>query len=360
MKISRALFADALSHAARVAPPRPGIPVAQCVRLEAVDGSLRVAAFDFATFLDLTVECVGNLPPICVNAARLSEVISSALSDTAEVELADERLNIVAGRGRRSLATIPADQFPEPEFKADATLALSADRLRDVIQFTASSAASPDDTTKPGLSGIHFVTKDGTLKAVATDRFNLTLIDVAPTKEQVEFTLGTKAAEMVAQLASGPITALLGERAAVFQWDGGSLRGPLLEDDFVPYEKAIASDFEAEATIEAKALHRALRAVQPLGADDRLSRSKRLKITLNGHGTIATSSYDGEATEEFEADWSGDTELVIGVASSRLEKMLRCFGDAVLTLKFNGPQEPFLIEAAGKPDRLGLLFPMHA
>lgn len=357
--LNRAAFSNALTAAARVAGIRSGIPVAQCIRMETKDGELLLSATDFDHWVDLSVGCEGELEPVCVHAGRLSEIMAAALSDTVEMQMDGSRLAVRVGRGRRSFATIAANDFPRPELETQTTITLDSEALKEAIQFTLPSAAASDDVTKRGLAGIHLVTRDGILKAVATDRFNLNLIDVAKVDAEIEATIGLKAAELlVSLLPAGQIRADLSSRAILFSWPGGCLRGPLLEDDFVPFERAIAEQFQSTASVDGKAMRNALKAVRPMGEDDRLSRSKRMKLTLNGHGTLSTNSQEGEAVEEFECDWDGEGELVLGVAASRLDKMLGCFGDSVLTVKFNGPRDPFVFEAAAKPDRLGVLFPM--
>lgn len=359
--VDRAALAGALSIAARVAGLRHSIPVAQTVRLEAGDGMLRLSATDFEHWAELSVAAEGEIGPICVHAGRIAELMGAIVADEATISLDDSRLKVTAGRGRHSLAIISASDFPRPEFTAESIFEIDAAALSEAIRFTLPAAAAAEDTTKPGLAGVRFVSRSGILKAVSTDRFNLMMIDVAPIAAEVEATIGTKGLELVVQLMpSGPITVGFTDKAVMFSWLGGSLRSPLLQDPYVPFEKAIADQFTSQASVEAKSLLQAMKAVRPLGQDDRMSRSKRLKLTLSSHGSLSANSPEGEAIEEFPADWDGEGEFVMGLAASRLEKMLRGFGDGVLTLKLNGPLDPFVVEAAAKPDRLGVLFPMYA
>lgn len=356
--LNRSAFATALSAAARVAGIRSSIPVAQCVRMEAKDGLLELSATDFDHWLDLSIPCDGELEPVCVHAGRLSEVMAAALSEGVDMKMDSNRLEVRVGRGRRNFATVPAQDFPRPELETEIHFELNAETFKEAIQFTLPAAAPTDDVTKRGLAGIHLVTRDGQLKAVATDRFNLNVIDLAKVDAEIEATIGLKAAEIAASLLpAGDITVDMSSRAILIAWPGGRLRGPLLEDAFVPFERVFAESYTGTACVEGKTFLDALRAVRPLGEDDKHSRSKRIKLSLNGCGTLTANSSDGEAVEEFQVDWNGD-ELTLGVAVSRLDRMLRCFGDSVLTVKFNGPRDPFVFEAAAKPDRCGVLFPM--
>lgn len=243
LTISRSTLAEALNACARVAAIRSGIPVAQCVHMEAANGSLHLSATDFDHWLELSVACEGTLEPICVHAGRLSEVMAAALSEDAKIELVDSRLEVRVGRGRRNLATISANDFPRPDLEVQTSFELDADALREAIQFVSPSAAPSDDVTKRGLAGVHLHTRDGILKAVCTDRFNLMLIDIGKVESEVTATIGLKAAEFAAQLVpTGTVKVEMSPRAIVLTWDGGRLRGPLLEDDFIPYERVMRAD----------------------------------------------------------------------------------------------------------------------
>lgn len=360
--VNRAAFAEATATAARIAALRSTIPIGQSAKLHASEGKLTISATDFDHWLDLSIECEGDLEPICVHAGHLSDAAGTLAAETFGLKIEESSLKIAGGRGRRSLPTISAADFPERKFEAETKVTLASSGFRDALAFALPHAASPADVTMNGVAGLHLFTVDGKLKAMGTDKLTLALIDIAESSQPIAVTITPKLAEFAARLTDDEIILGISERTAEVRWKSGRILGPLITGSADPVRMMnhiLNTPWNGVASMEAKTLLQALRAVQGLGEDDLLSRSHRVKMTLNGTGTLSTSSRDGSATEEFEADFDGTDEFNIGFASIRMERVLRGFGDQVVTVGLLDAATPMKFEAAGKTDRLALLFPMR-
>lgn len=330
------------------------------LRISAVNGRLTVSATDMEHWLDLTVDCSGELDPVCVHAKRFHDVAASIIGELIGIQLEGSALKIYAGKGRRSLATIPAKDWPERHFEATSSVTIEADRLRDCFGFTGPNVASFGDLTKQHMSGVHLATEGGKLKAFGSDAFNLTVVEIADCKDTFGATISPKSVETVSRLAKGGVQVNANASASEFRWEDGRIIGPLIMGDY-PRElmgKAFAREYTSSVSVEAKELLRAIRSVRAVGFQDRLSRSTGIKLVLNGTASLQTEAPEGSAEQEFAADWQ-DGEQIIGFAAARMERLLGCFDDDVLTIGILEPTLPMKIEAAGKSDRMALLYPMR-
>lgn len=357
--VERAPLATAVSALAKLSNDRR-------VRLRIVKGNLCMSATDDRTWLHLTIPANGELDDVCVSGVRLNDVVASFSVELLGFQIDGQTLRIHGGKGKRTLPIMPAEEFPDPEFEGELLLTLDADKLREVLAFTLPHVPSPDDLVLAGCSGVFFFADNGRLKAVGTDKSDLSLIDVVDIESSLPpFIIPKRLAETVVSTVNGGVEISLSERAMEFRWLGGVLRGQLLEDPF-PLELLlrgvrahVAMEGAFPVSVEAKALKAALRGVRALGEVDRGSSGKRVCMTLNGTATLSTASQEGSADEEFAADLSDARELQIGFSSSRMERVLQGFGDRVLNIKMRDAISPMKFEAAGLPDRTALLFPMR-
>lgn len=345
------------------------------VRIRAFKGHLIMAATDRKTWLHLTMEASGDLDPICVKGSRLNDAVSSFSLDLIGLKVEGRSIFIHGGKGKRTLPITDAAEFPDPEFNGKLIATLEADALRKALDFTLPHVPSTDDLSKSHVAGVFLFTEGGKLKAIGTDGSQIAMIDVVDSGESVEVAIPGPLAELAHRAVSGKVELSLSKRALELRWNGGAIRGQLLEKP-VPMEilasrtkYALSHSKEGEepfsVSVEGSAFRSALRAVQGFGEVDHGSRGRRVKLTLNGTATLSTASAEHSAEEPVPMDLSEARDIEIGFSSSRMERVLRGFGDRVLTVSVLGmepkaglPDRVMKFEAAGLPDRVALLFPM--
>jgi DNA polymerase III sliding clamp (beta) subunit (PCNA family) len=356
--IEREPLLAALSAASRLASNKHW----EELQIGAGGGFLRVAATDGEHWITLDVPCSGDMDAVCVHASRLNDVVAALPGDLIGFNVEGPYLKIHSGKGRRSLTLATATAIPEREFKASATVKVEAGALREALAFTAPSAADQSDPTKWQWAGVRFETRAGELRLFATDRHNLAVASLCASKEQIGATISPKLAETVVKLGYGEVEIGFSERAVQCRWPGGQIIGPLIDGPWIPLD-ALYGVLEGERSlsfgVESKELLAAVRSVRPIGFFDRGSRSTGIKLTLNGKATLSTQAPEGTTEQEFDADYDGE-EYQTGFAAARMERVLNAFGDAVLTvaiLDTNGKALRF--EAAARPDRVALLYPMQ-
>lgn len=356
LTIEREPLTAALSAISRLATNKSW----ETVRLSSAAGHLHLCGTDGEHWLYLAVPCSGELATVCVHAQRLHDVIAALPGELVGFQIEGSDLKLAAGKGRRSLR-LASSEFPEREFDGEAAITIDAAPLREALAFTVPSIAEQSDPTKWQWAGVRFETFGGKLKLFGTDKHNLAIADLCDCTAEVGATITPKASEAVSRLIHGDVEIRFTARAAQFAWDGGKLIGPLIDGPWIPLDQLfglVDGETDLSFTVEAKELLGAVRSVRPIGFFDRGSRSTGIKLTLNGSAKLSTEAAEGSTEQEFNVDYEGD-EFTTGFAAARMERVLTGFGDAVLSVGvLKRAQGAMRFDAAARPDRIALLYPM--
>ena len=179
MKLSthREALLQPLSQVIGVVERRQTLPVLANFLLRAEGDRLQVTGTDLE--VELIASCSADVQQageITVPARKLLD-ICRALPDGTEVHLSvdGEQANLKAGRGRFTLSTLPASEFPETDaVEVLQSFEVDADKLKTLIDKTAFSMANQD--VRYYLNGLLLdFMEDGKLRAVATDGHRLSM-----------------------------------------------------------------------------------------------------------------------------------------------------------------------------------------
>ena len=178
--IERATLLKSLGHVQSVVERRNTIPILSNVLMEARDdGSLRLMATDLDLQVDESVPAnVSQAGATTISAHTFFDIVRK-LPEGSQVELsaAEGKMQVVAGRARFNLSTLPRDDFPViAEGELPTRFELPAATLREIIEKTRFAISSEE--TRYYLMGIFFHVVDDQMRAAATDGHRLARITV--------------------------------------------------------------------------------------------------------------------------------------------------------------------------------------
>ena len=178
--IERATLLKSLGHVQSVVERRNTIPILSNVLIEAKDdGSLRLMATDLDLQVDESVPAqVAQAGATTVSAHTFFDIVRK-LPEGSQVELsaAEGKMQVVAGRSRFNLSTLPRDDFPViAEGELPTRFELPAQTLRQIVDKTRFAISSEE--TRYYLMGIFLHVADEKLKAAATDGHRLARVTV--------------------------------------------------------------------------------------------------------------------------------------------------------------------------------------
>ena len=178
--IERAVLLKSLGHVQSVVERRNTIPILSNVLIEArEDGSIRLMATDLDLQVDESVPANVTQPGATTVSAHTLFDIVRKLPEGSQVELtaAEGKMQVVAGRSRFNLSTLPRDDFPViAEGELPTRFELPAATLRQIIEKTRFAISTEE--TRYYLMGIFLHVVDDQLRAAATDGHRLARVTV--------------------------------------------------------------------------------------------------------------------------------------------------------------------------------------
>ena len=368
LTIDRNRFFGVLGHVQSVVERRNTIPILSNVKIEAVDGEVRLRAtdMDLEVLESLAAEVAGE-GATTVPAHTLYDIVRK-LPDGAAIRFDDgggEKLILDCARSRFTLASLPIEDFPVMSAgEMGWQFQLHAKDLRSLIDRTRFAISTEE--TRYYLNGIylHAAKQAGVevLRAVATDGHRLASVQVplpAGAAGMPGVIVPRKCVSELRKLldeAPGEITVALSETKIRFGFGAAVLTSKLIDGTFPDYERVIPTQNDKQLDVNCKEFREAVDRVSAIASD----RSRAVKLAL-ADGTLvlwASSPEHGTATEELAVTYQGDA-MEIGFNSRYLLDIAQQIeGDSARFLMADAAS-PTVLQELGDANAIYVLMPMR-
>lgn len=362
--IERATLLKSLSHVQSVVERRNTIPILSNVLIEArEDGSIRLMATDLDLQVDESVPANVSTPGATTVSAHTLFDIVRKLPEGSQVELdaAEGKMHLSAGRARFHLATLPRDDFPViAEGDLPTRFELPAATLRQIIDKTRFAISTEE--TRYYLMGIFLHIADDQLKAAATDGHRLARVTVAkpdgadgmpdvivPRKCVAELRKLLDELEGTVEVSMSPTKIRFGLGSAV-------LTSKLIDGTFPDYNRVIPTANDKLLKLDPKSFAQGVDRVSTIASE----KTRAVKIMLDRDKVTlsVTSPEAGTATEELAADYGADG-LEIGFNARYLLDILGEIDGDTVEVHLADAAAPTLLRENDKSDALYVLMPMR-
>ncbi|MGD8956898.1 MAG: DNA polymerase III subunit beta [Chromatiaceae bacterium] len=305
-----------LQQVVGVVERRQTLPILANVLISVKDNDLSLTATDLEVELKTRtkVQCSGEFE-FTLPARKLMD-ICKALPESAalSLEVEGDKAVLRSGRGRYTLGTLPAQDYPSIEpTQASETFSLPAGAIKRLIERTQFAMAQQD--VRYYLNGLLLEIRPGRVRAVATDGHRLALCD-APFTEAIgmdlQVILPRKAVIELGRLLDDP------DAEAQLEISGSHLRlhqGPisfttkLIDGRFPDYERVMPSGDTSLMLADRDTLRQALARTAILSNEK--YRGIRFRLSQGMLHLQAHNPEQDEAEEELEVDYRG-AEMTIG------------------------------------------------
>lgn len=326
MSMNASELAKKLSPAAKIVSPRSGIPIAQCLKIEAG----RVVGSDWSSWLTVDAPEL-DLPTMCVNADMLMRALANAGDGDATIEASEGSVVVKCGRRRITIPTLPADEFPMP-----ATIGEPIIQYRGKALANAIARSAPMASTNESLFHLCGVSLYGGC-AVAADNASGCEVTVdgldAPDDGSVILP------RHVLPLISGEIDLSCDGRIAEIAMDGRSLVTRLVDGTFPDYRRVMPTDAQDVASFSATALLASAKAAVATIPEN----GGRL-ATLRSDGTsVALIGRGGTFEDGIGADVARD--FAVGINVAKLAGILEALGDVEVQWSGDDVSKPQMLVA---------------
>lgn len=358
-RCERDVLVEAVIAAGRAASPKAQLRVLSGLRFDLHGDRLRVTGSDLELTVTIDLEVAGSDDGVAVLPAKLvTDIIRNLEPGAVEVDTAPDRSRISGGRSEFTLNSIPHDQFPTPsELEGERVTvagAQFADGLRQVV-----GAASTDESRKV-LTGVLLAAEPDGLRMVSTDSYRLAFREFPGTTVLAEGQRVNVPSRALQELARSlesddEVEVVLAENQVSFRVGGFHLSSWLIKDDFPDYDKLIPGEMPNELRADRQVLQDAIRRVRLMAKNNS---PIHLSMTENGLMLTARNAEDGEATEEVDASYSGES-LVVAFNPEYLMDGLEVVGSDEVVLQTRDPQKPAVLRPVDSQDFLYLLMPVR-
>ncbi|MFB4316376.1 DNA polymerase III subunit beta [Actinomadura sp. 21ATH] len=313
-RVDRQALADAVAWAARTLPSRPALPVLAGLLIEASDGALSLAGFDYEVSAQavLTGEDVTVTEPgrALVPGRLLAEIVRSLPPHDVDVALKGSEVVLTCGSAEFGLLPLPVEDYPAlPEPPAHAGTVPGDLLAAAVAQVT--PAAGRDDTL-PMLTGVRLDIDGATMRMACTDRYRIAARELTWTPADPAFTAGVvvpartladtaKAIKPGAEVTldlSGSGDVLIGVSGG-----GRSMTTRLLDDQFIDYRSRLTGTWTTTARVRVAPF---IEAIKRVALVTERNTPVRLAFTPGEVRVRAASGDNARANESLPALLDGD------------------------------------------------------
>ena len=361
--LQREVFLKPLAQVVNVVERRQTLPVLANLLVQVKDGQLSL------TGTDLEVEMVarhavedGQDGETTIPARKLFEIVR-ALPDGSRITVSQtgDKVVVLAGRSRFTLASLPANDFPSvDEVEATERVRVSEAGLKELIERTAFAMAQQD--VRYYLNGLLFDLREQGLRCVATDGHRLALCEApldagANVKRQI--IVPRKGVTELQRLLEGSDRELeleVGRNHIRVKRDDVTFTSKLIDGRFPDYEAVVPIGADREVKIDREVLRAALQRAAILSNEK--YRGVRVEVSPGQLKISAHNPDQEEAQEEVEADTKVDS-LAIGFNVNYLLDALSALRDEYVVLQLRDANSSALVREAGSERCRHVVMPLR-
>ena len=362
--IERATLLKALSHVQSVVERRNTIPILSNVLLEASeDGGLRLMATDLDIQINETVAAQVSQPGATTVSAHTLFDIARKLPEGSQVELnaAEGKMRVDAGRARFNLSTLPRDDFPViAEGDLPTKFELPSATLRQIIDKTRFAISTEE--TRYYLNGIFVHAADDVLKAAATDGHRLARVTVPlpdGASGMPDVIIPRKCVGELRKLldeVDGNVELSLSPTKIRFDLGAAVLTSKLIDGTFPDYNRVIPTANDKLLKLDPKSFAAGVDRVATIASEK--TRAVKMALDRDKITLSVTSPENGTAAEEVPGDYSA-SGFEIGFNARYLLDILGQIDGDTVEVHLADAAAPTLLRENDKAAALYVLMPMR-
>lgn len=362
--VSQETIARPLQLVCSIVERRAALPILSTILLRAHGNQLSM------TSTDMELEMIATLPvavekegKTTVSARKFLDICRALPSNaTISFKAQDNKAIVRAGKSRFSLATLPAEDFPDSEganYVDEISLPQSA--LKSLLDETSFAMASQD--VRYYLNGLLFEREDTTLRAVATDGHRLALGSITTetsVAEKNNIIIPRKAIMELGRLLNDTddtVKLAFSSQQIKVELPDLHFTSKLIDGQFPNYERVLPLGGDKIVLANREELKQALSRAAILSNDKH--RSVRINLEAGLFKATVTNQEQEVAEEEITVDYQG-TSLEIAFNNAYLLDLLNAIPDDQVKMVFTDDNSSVLITPADeKLERQYVVMPMR-
>ena len=369
VEVNSQALADAVAWTTRVIDARPASPILAGVRLEAIDGTLQLSAFNYAISARHHIEAgIDEAGSVLVLGKLLADITKSLPAAKTYLSTDGSTMTITSGKSTFTMQLMPDAEYPDLPVIPAKLGQVDAQTFTQAV--TQASVAVSREENRPVLTGIRVQFQGDKVIMSSTDRFRLSRSSFTWTPENPD----TNATALVRGALLRDVARSLDEHQNIvvdFDTENPSLLGfenagrvspsQLIDGEFPAVDRLYADEYPIHAVINKQDLISAIKRVSLVAERNA---PIRMAFTSQELTLTAGTADEAQAKEILDIDMDGEditvafnpTYLIEGL-SAIAEPLVRMkMTTAVKPVEFNGQKES---DSAESMDYRYLLVPMR-
>ncbi len=363
-RISRDQFLTPLQLVSGAIERRHTLPILSNILLKVHENSL------WLTGTDLEVELISRIDlsedaeegEITVPAKKLVD-ICRGLSEGAEIEFSvkDNKALIKSGRGKYTLSTLSANDYPNlEEWSGDVEFVISQKELKHLIDSTSFAMAQQD--VRYYLNGMSLETETNLVRTVATDGHRLALCNLdyqtaeLPARQVIIPRKGVMEISRLIEVDDSAVKVKIGTNHISIKATHFVFTSKLVDGRFPDHRRVIPKETTKEVVADKVELKQAFSRAAILSNEK--FRGVRLNLASGLMKITANNPEQEQAEEAVDVTYDGE-ELEIGFNVAYLIDVMNNIETDHVKFHLSDSNASALIESAHNPDALYVIMPMR-
>lgn len=348
--VKKAVLQNALQVAITAIPNKSTLQMINNFSLRLEGNTLEICATDLNLGVRIKIDVMGERDgETLINARMFSEQIKALASPSVDVIQIDEQDHLMriqwSDRGRTSLTSFDASEFPPFPDVEGASITLAASELAFLAEKTAFAVST--DSTRQNLNGVFFEAKEGKITMVATDghRMGRSTIDQESLAVDMGIIVHPKVLQLVLRLAKNEDTVEISatETHVLFRIGETQVISKLIEGPYPNYRAVIPHNFERKVQVNCAEFLDKVRCILPMAN----SVSHQIRFVLDGNNmelNAINKDVGGETREALAVTHEGDGSFCIGFDGRYMFEILSMCKCEEVKLLMNTPIGACIIE----------------
>lgn len=369
VEVNSQALADAVAWTTRMIDARPASPILAGVRLEAIDGTLQLSAFNYAISARHHIEAgVDEAGSALVLGKLLADITKSLPAAKTYLSTDGSTMTITSGKSTFTMQLMPDAEYPDLPVIPSKLGQVDAQTFTQAV--TQASVAVSREENRPVLTGIRVQFQGDKVIMSSTDRFRLSRSSFTWTPENPD----TNATALVRGALLRDVARSLDEHQNIvvdFDTENPSLLGfenagrvstsQLIDGEFPAVDRLYADEYPIHAVINKQDLISAIKRVSLVAERNA---PIRMAFTSQELTLTAGTADEAQAKEILDIDMDGEditvafnpTYLIEGLSAIAEPFVRMKMTTAVKPVEFNGQQES---DSEESMDYRYLLVPMR-
>lgn len=360
LTINKEKMIKALNQSSRFTSSRIGVSAGlQGILFSNTKGKLHVYSTNLNTFFHTVLESsLQEDVKFLLDHHKIIEFVN--LLNEGEITLLLEKDKVVVSQNKTkgSFSLLAHGDFPMPPTIEGEGQTIDVGKFEKIISLVLFSASR--DVSRPVLSGINFVEKEGFMDIVATDGFRLSLFHM---KNELEMKSMLIPADFLLELmrnVKGKKAIIMNflnkEKMVYFRTDNDEYFTRLIEGDFPPYERVIPIEKKSVATIEKDDLIRNVKLISVFARDF----SSIVVCHFKKGELILSPKIEGgvENTTTQEIEFEGE-DIKVAFNFKFLLEFLNTVNEERVIIELLRSDAPVVLKTAKEKDYLHIIMPVR-